>query len=105
MNNPSPDLLRAYPNWDTLWMRKMRRGQDATTISPSEDQSVIGEYIPLTATIIWRNNSQECLAALEMVDGKAEYPFSCVGGWEQGFCLYLNSIAYKGVTACLERTG
>jgi hypothetical protein len=70
-DNPSPEFLRAYPNWEHALDEEHEEGQDETTIRPSEDQSVIGECIPFTAATVWLNNGHECPAFLEMVNGVA----------------------------------
>lgn len=78
---PSPDLLAAYPNWENALDEECEDDQDETTLRPSEDQSVIGEYTPFTAATAWLNDGQECPALLEMVGGVAALNVHLDGQW------------------------
>lgn len=80
-DNPSPELLEQYPNWENALDEEGDDGQDETTLRPAEDQSVIGEYVPFTAGIAWLNDGRECAAILEMIDGISGLQFYLDGHW------------------------
>lgn len=80
-DNPSPELLDRYPNWEYALDEEGVEGQDETTLRPSENQSVIGEYDAITAGSVLLNNGQECPAIIEMIDGVAGVQFYLEGRW------------------------
>lgn len=67
--NPSPELLEQYPNWEYALDEEAVEGQDETTLRPAGDQRVIGEYVCFTACTVWLNNGQEWPAFIELNDG------------------------------------
>lgn len=52
-DNPSPEQLEAFPNWENALDEEDVEGQDETTLRPAEDQTVIGEYVSFTAGTVW----------------------------------------------------
>ena len=79
--NPSPELLEQYPNWEYALDEEAVDGQDETTLRPAEDQSIIGEYVCRTAGTAWLNNGQDCPAIIEMVDGVGGVEIYLEGQW------------------------
>ena len=80
---PPPGLFEKYPNWEYALDEEGIDGQDETTLRPSEDQSVIGEYVSFTAGTAWLNNGHECPVIIELVDGVAGINFYLEGRWNR----------------------
>ncbi len=80
-DNPSPELLVQYPNWENALDEEGVEDQDETTLRPAEDQSVIGEYVSFTAGTAWLNDGRECPAMIEMVDGVSGIQFLLNESW------------------------
>lgn len=80
-DNPSPSLLEQYPNWENAFDEEDVEGQDETTLRPSEDQSVIGEFVSFTAATVWLNSGQQCPAIIELADHVDGVQFYLEGKW------------------------
>lgn len=80
-DNPSPGLLEQYPNWENTIGEEGVEGQDETTLRPSENQSVIAEYVSFTAATAWLNDRGECPAIIEMIYDVAGLQFYLEGQW------------------------
>jgi hypothetical protein len=91
-DNPSPSLLEQYPNWENALDEEDEEGQDETTLRPSENQSVIVQYVSFTAATVWLNDGRECPAIIEMI-----YDV-------EGLQFYLEDIWYRIVRRS-DRTG
>jgi hypothetical protein len=78
---PSPVLLDRYPNWENALDEEGVEGQDETTLRPSDDQTVIGASVPLSAGTVWLNDGRACPAIIEMVEGVGGVNFQLDGQW------------------------
>jgi hypothetical protein len=56
-------------------------GQDETTLRPSENQSVIAQYVSFTAATAWLNDGRKCPAIIEMIYDAEGLQFYLEGLW------------------------
>ncbi|MCR4415583.1 MAG: hypothetical protein NUV77_24490 [Thermoguttaceae bacterium] len=80
-DNPSPELLEKYPNWEYALDEEDVPGQDETTLRPAENQSLITEDVAFTAATVWLNDGRECPAIIELCRGVAGVQFFLDGRW------------------------
>jgi len=68
--NPPPELLVRYPNWDYALDEEDVEGQDETTLKPEEQQEVIGEFTAFTGGLATLADGRELTALLEVISGE-----------------------------------
>jgi len=80
--NPTPEQLIEFPNWENALDEEDVEGQDETTLRPSDDQSEIGEYVSFSAGTVWLNGGAECPALIEpTIGGVFAVQFLLRGHW------------------------
>ncbi len=80
-DNPTPELLEKYPNWEYALDEETVPDRDETTLRPAEDQSLIGQYVPFTGGTVCLNDGRECPAIIELIHGVAGIHFHLGGRW------------------------
>ena len=79
--NPPPELLSEYPNWENAYDEEGVEGQDETTLRPAENQSVIEEYTSFAAAEVVLNSGQKCPALIYMIEETAGLDVYVRGKW------------------------
>jgi hypothetical protein len=68
--NPPPELLVRYPNWEYALDEEEVEGQDETTLKPEEQQKVIGEFTAFTGGVATLADGRELPALIETISGE-----------------------------------